>query len=76
MMSTLYQKWQTPVFLKSFKFHQDVVQILNVWREFKAFNVRISNGNMKEFSNVKFAAKIDVPIGYFMLPLLMQTSEA
>ena len=40
----------------------------------RTFNVTISNGSREEF-NGKCTAKIDFPIGYFMLPLLMLTLE-
>ena len=36
--------------------------------------VILTDGNTEEF-NVKFTAKNDVLIGYFMLPLLMLTSK-
>ena len=40
----------------------------------KTFGVSICNDSMEEFYG-KFTAKIDFPIGYFMLPLLTLTLE-
>ena len=52
-----------------FKFCQLVVKIVNkeLHRVFRTSIVINSNGNMKE--------KVDIPIGYFMLPLQMLTLE-
>ena len=47
---------------------------INLLRVQGLSNVSISNGNTEEFINVKFTAKMDVQIGYFMLPLLMLKS--
>ena len=34
-----------------------------------------SIGNMKELRNAKLSVKVDVSIGYFILPMQMLTSE-
>ena len=59
-----------------FKFHQHVVQtfLRNVWRDFRLSMSALAAIAGKSY-NGKFTAKIDFPIGYFMLPLLMPTVE-
>ena len=46
----------------------------NVWRDFQLPMSALATVARKSF-NVKFTAKIDFPIGHFMLPLLMLTLE-
>ena len=46
----------------------------NVWRDFRLSMSALATVEGKSF-NGKFTAKIDFPIGYFMLPLLMPTVE-
>ena len=46
----------------------------NVWRDFRLPMSALATVARKRF-NGKFTAKIDFPIGYFMLPLLMLTLE-
>ena len=46
----------------------------NVWRDFRLPMSALATVAGKSF-NGKFTAKIDFPIGYFMLPLLMPTAE-
>ena len=46
----------------------------NVWRDFRLPMSAIATVARKSF-NGKFTAKIDFPIGHFMLPLLMLTLE-
>ena len=46
----------------------------NVWRDFRLPMSALATGAQKSFDG-KFTAKIDFPIGHFMLPLLMLTLE-
>ena len=46
----------------------------NVWRDFRLPMSALATVARKSF-NGKFTAKIDFPIGHFMLPLLMLTLE-
>ena len=57
-----------------FKFHRHVVQtfLRNVWRDLRLPMSELATVAGKSF-NGKFTAKIDFPIGHFMLPLLMLT---
>ena len=91
MMPNLYQKWfeQNPVFVKSSKFcevwtirfYSNFTSMWykyflnNVWRDLRLPMSASATVTRKSFY-VKCTAKIDVPIGYFMLPLLMLTSGA
>ena len=59
-----------------FKFHFHMVQtfLRNVWRDFRLPMSALETVARKSF-NGKFTAKIEFPIGHFMLPLLMLTLE-
>ena len=46
----------------------------NVWRDFKLSMSALATVAGKSFNN-KFTAKIDFPIGHFILPFLMLTLE-
>ena len=59
-----------------FKFHWHVEQTFerNIWRDFRLLMSALATVARKSF-NGKFTAKVDFPIGHFMLPLLMLTLE-
>ena len=72
----LCQKAQNFVYFRSYDFVQiSQARGTNIFKEcierLWITNVSISNGSRKE--NGKCTAKIDFPIGYFMVPLLMLT---
>ena len=61
-----------------FKFCQLVVNIVSKQLQIIFWTCTVSNscnGNMKELGRKKSVLKIDVPIGYLMLPLQMLISE-
>ena len=47
----------------------------NVWRDFRLPMSALATVLVRKSFNGKFTAKIDFPIGYFILPLLMLTLE-
>ena len=70
-------KWilkKLDVLLKSSEFHvvSLAYDIRNIWRDFRLPMSALATVARKSFSD-KFTAKIDFPIGHFMLPLLMLT---
>ena len=90
MASTLCQKWlkNKRIFVKHFKipcsldhtilfkfhWHELITFFKECMKRFKTFNVSIATVAGRSF-NGRFTAKIDDPIGHFMLPLLMLTLE-